>query len=106
MDDCFAVDGEFHPEWNSCVPNPCPSTGVLDDSGQPVGKTALFSAKPNPFTGTTSLRYYLAQPGQLDIEIYDAAGRHVRRLLSTTAEAGIGSVDWDGRNDAGDRVCV
>ena len=24
MDDCFAQDGLFHPEWNSCVPDPCP----------------------------------------------------------------------------------
>jgi hypothetical protein len=104
MEDCFNREGRFHPEWTSCNPNPCPGTTGVDDSGLPVGRTALFSAIPNPFTGATLLKYYLAERGQLDIDIYDASGRHVRNLLSLVAEAGPGTVEWDGRDDVGGPV--
>lgn len=66
--------------------------------------TILYAAVPNPFTQTTLLKYHLSRPGKLEIDIYDATGRLVRHLVGTTAEAGYGAAEWDGRNDAGVRV--
>jgi flagellar hook assembly protein FlgD len=36
--------------------------------------------------------------------VYDATGRRVRRLVHGEQPAGIRTVTWDGRNDAGLRV--
>ncbi len=50
------------------------------------------------------MRYYLNQPARMTIEVYDATGRVVRHLLDTSTPAGFGAVEWDGNNDAGNRV--
>jgi flagellar hook assembly protein FlgD len=36
--------------------------------------------------------------------VYDAAGRRVRRLVSGASSAGLHDVPWDGRDDAGRAV--
>ncbi|MCP4250851.1 MAG: hypothetical protein GY778_27755, partial [bacterium] len=33
IDECFAADGFFHPEWESCDPNPCPMPGPCTECG-------------------------------------------------------------------------
>ncbi|MFC1573436.1 FlgD immunoglobulin-like domain containing protein, partial [Candidatus Eisenbacteria bacterium] len=105
IDECATLTGLFHPESDTCDPNPCSAyTDVEGDPAEFRGQTLLFAAVPNPFTQTTVLKYHLDQPGEVTLDIYDPAGRLVRRLLDITATAGIGSVEWDGRNDAGRRV--
>jgi flagellar hook assembly protein FlgD len=42
--------------------------------------------------------------GPIRFEIYDVAGRLVRRLLTRNGYKGYGWVVWDGRDDAGVRV--
>lgn len=54
-------------------------------------------AAPNPFNPTTTLRFETSSPGErASIDIYDARGRLVRRLLNESVSAG--SVAWDGRD--------
>ena len=38
------------------------------------------------------------------MDIYDASGRRVRRFGGETARADYVRIEWDGRNDAGDRA--
>jgi flagellar hook assembly protein FlgD len=40
------------------------------------------------------------------VEIYDVAGRRVRRLLEGPATLGINTLPWDGRGDAGETVAA
>jgi flagellar hook assembly protein FlgD len=50
---------------------------------------------------TQQLRFELAQRGRARIDVYDAAGRRVRRVVDGTFEAGLGAVAWDGRGEDG-----
>jgi hypothetical protein len=59
---------------------------------------------PSPSAGTVRLRFAAARPGRLAMEIYDAAGRHVRTLANGATGAGERVIDWDARTDAGERV--
>jgi hypothetical protein len=59
---------------------------------------------PNPFTGSTTLRFVVAARADVSIRVYDVSGRAVRALLSQTVEAGEQHVVWDGRDDEGRRV--
>jgi len=61
----------------------------------------LLAPYPNPFNPSTRLRYELAAGGRVEIDIVDAAGRQLRRLLDAPLPAGPGFVSWDGRDDAG-----
>jgi hypothetical protein len=61
----------------------------------------LSPARPNPFRGETSLEYALPAPDVVEIVVYDAAGRLVRRLGNGPQAAGVHEVRWNGRNDSG-----
>jgi len=61
---------------------------------------------PNPFNPETTLRYQLAAPGTVRLQIYDALGQVVRVLVDGHQAAGSYSVRWDGMNAGGLRVAT
>jgi len=63
---------------------------------------ALKGAMPNPFSGTTRLAVDMpAGEGDLRLDEFDVAGRHVRALRRGTMSPGQDVVDWDGLDDTG-----
>ncbi len=66
--------------------------------------TTLSFAQPNPFRGTVTLSFSLAQSGPVDLRIYGVDGRLVRTLVSGTQEAGYYRPVWDGRDDHGNEM--
>jgi photosystem II stability/assembly factor-like uncharacterized protein len=84
------------------------ATGVTDEPGSPGVKSALqvLQNSPNPFSGTTSIRYS-APPGVGDpvsLRIYNVAGQLVRILGGSPPAEGMGSLSWDGADGHGRRV--
>lgn len=59
---------------------------------------------PNPFNPTTTLAYSLKDASNVNLTIYDVAGRQVRELVNERRERGAYRVVWDGRNDTGTTV--
>ncbi|MDZ4804959.1 MAG: FlgD immunoglobulin-like domain containing protein [Candidatus Eisenbacteria bacterium] len=83
-----------------------PSESFEFDPGQVgVPETApavALIATPNPFADRTTIR--VDGSGLVQVTIFDAAGRSVRRL-SAGASAGHGdAVEWDGMDDSGRRL--
>ena len=74
------------------------NSGILPDS------ISLYSAYPNPFNPTTTLRYDLPEDAQVNITIYDMMGRQVSTLVSSQQSAGYKSVQWNANNSAGQPV--
>jgi uncharacterized delta-60 repeat protein len=123
MDATFAPDGKF---WSDQ-----PNTGLFSVALLPDGKilaagsdTDFFLVRymsevtsiedlavpgipgrlrvaPNPSGGETSIRLELQRDGQVRAEIFDAAGRKLRRVLDGTLTAGVHRLAWDGRDDRG-----
>ncbi|MDZ7317398.1 MAG: T9SS type A sorting domain-containing protein [candidate division KSB1 bacterium] len=62
----------------------------------------LFPAYPNPFNPQTTLSYELARTSRVEIIVFDAAGRQVRRLVDAAEAGGRHAVIWDGWDDVGD----
>lgn len=74
---------------------------------RPVERSAnrLHANHPNPFNPTTTIGYELPEDGPVLLVICDVAGRRIRTLVQSSREsAGIHSVAWDGRDDAGRSV--
>lgn len=72
-----------------------------DESG--VGPEMLPSglgvlASPNPFTGSVCIAFNTDARSQGELQIYDVAGRMVRRITSGTLYPGRHSFRWDGRD--------
>ena len=67
-----------------------------------AGDAALhFAVAPNPFTGSTLLRFSLAAAGPVRAELLDVTGRRVRSLVAGELVAGEHTLRWDGRDDRG-----
>ncbi len=62
--------------------------------------TELAGNFPNPFNPSTSVRYSMAEAGNVSIVIYNAVGQPVRTLVSGAAEAGRYNVLWDGMDNS------
>jgi hypothetical protein len=74
-----------------------------------VTKTRVLPVYPNPFNPEVWIPYELAAPGGIEIDIYAAPGRLVRRLNLGQQPAGRyhrreNAAYWDGRNEAGEVV--
>lgn len=61
----------------------------------------LLPASPNPFNPATTLRFRLEAPGTVELQVFDARGRQVRRFPPAAYAAGEHGAAWDGRDDAG-----
>ena len=71
---------------------PGPSPGLRYALGAPV---------PNPSARGTHFAFALAEPGVLDLAVYDVRGRRVRQLEHERRPAGRYTMDFDGRDDQG-----
>ncbi len=80
-------------------------TGVHPAGGAALPAAyALLQNYPNPFNPLTHLRFRIPEAGFVELKIFDTSGRLVRRLLSENRTAGTHTLEWDGRNDAGEAV--
>lgn len=70
-----------------------------------VGWIALLPPSPNPFVDTAALAFEVPQPGRVSLDIFDASGRRVVRVLDAELPAGAHGARWDGR-DSGGRRCA
>jgi hypothetical protein len=67
-------------------------------------QTALLQNVPNPFNPTTTIRFDLAAPADIRLDIYSVRGARIRTLATGAHSAGSHAVAWDGRNDRGAQV--
>jgi hypothetical protein len=76
-------------------------TGV---GGTPASYVLSVSAYPNPFNPETTIRYTLPARGRVTIDVFDARGAHVARLVDAVAPAGAYTVTWNGHDNRGNAV--
>jgi len=77
--------------------------------------------RPNPSEGTVMISYSLPHSDEVEVSVYDATGKFVRRLVAGEVDAGRHVIEWDGRDyrglevgsglyfiklEAGDRILV
>jgi len=69
--------------------------------GSTATRSVLLDNLPNPLNAKTEIRYVLPAAGEVQLSIFDAAGRRVATLVDDRQDAGPHSIIWDGRNHAG-----
>jgi len=80
-----------------------PFVAVAEPPNLP-GAFSLDNALPNPFTGSTTIRFGIAHAGHANVSIYSAAGRLVRTLCNSSFLPAHYSLTWDGRDERGRAV--
>ncbi len=65
---------------------------------------ALESIYPNPFNPQATIRYDVAQAGNVQMQIFDLQGKLVRDLFSGRQNRGKHTINWDAKNNLGQSV--
>ncbi len=68
------------------------------------GASRLDPAYPNPFNPRTIIPFELAARDEVEMKIFDAAGRLVRTLVERVYEQGRHAAVWDGKDNRGAMV--
>ena len=74
---------------------------VYAGRGAAAMELALEARTPNPFRGVVSLTYSLPRACTVELRVHDLSGRLVRTLLSGSAQAGLRTATWDGKDESG-----
>jgi hypothetical protein len=59
---------------------------------------------PNPFNPETEIHYAVPEPVDVQLDIYNALGQRVRTLVSAAHGPGEYSVNWNGRDNEGQKL--
>ena len=73
--------------------------------GMPL-RSGLEPNYPNPFNGSTMIRYSLARPADVQLYILNVRGQRVRTLVDGAKGTGSHVVTWQGRDDDGHEVAT
>jgi hypothetical protein len=76
---------------------------AVKESSVPV-ENALAQNFPNPFNPSTSVRFSLAHPGFVTLQVFDQVGRSVRTIAKDVRDAGTWVEEWRGDDDGGTSV--
>ena len=87
------------------APNAITAVGESQQFGIP-GTAQLLQNYPNPFNPHTVIQYKLAEAGYVGLSVYNVLGHEIRTLVNRYQEAGVHSVEWDGRNASGAGVAA
>ena len=67
---------------------------------------ALLPPSPNPFRDSAVLAFQIPEPARVTLDIFDAAGRRVARVLDAELPAGEHGGRWDGLDSSGHRCAA
>jgi probable HAF family extracellular repeat protein len=78
-----------------------PAITGIDDGPNDVPFLRVDGAAPNPTLNSSWIRYELLSPSNVELRVYDVAGRLVRTLVDSRQTSGVHPVRWDGRDNNG-----
>ncbi len=92
---------EYDPEAMIAVIDELLAIGTpVEDVPVPVSNLRLDAA-PNPFNPLTVVSFDLPAAASVTLDLHDARGMRVKRLLAESRAAGSHDLSFDGRDDAG-----
>jgi hypothetical protein len=88
---------------NQSVPSNEASVQAMTGAGNtpPVTALTVLDNMPNPFTTSTTLRVGLPKASEVEIDVFDVAGRRIRSDRTTTLAAGWREISFDARDASG-----
>lgn len=68
---------------------------VQGDKGLLPLKSELYQNYPNPFNPSTTIRYAIAEEGQVSIKLYDMLGKEITTIMEGMRNPGVYDVEWN-----------
>ncbi|MCP4727342.1 MAG: T9SS type A sorting domain-containing protein [bacterium] len=79
-------------------------TNVDDDPAGIPENFELHQNYPNPFNPVTTIKFHIAMPVDVKLEIFNSAGQMIRKTDYGYLPSGTYRYMWDGKNETGRRV--
>ena len=80
-----------------------PDPGYVDsDPDKLLNPLVQAGNYPNPFCEETTISFFLVKPSRVTLDIYDVAGRLVKKIPARMYRNGQTEIKWDGRNGDGE----
>jgi len=77
-------------------------TSDIDEENSTLPKGfRLLQNYPNPFNSRTQIRFYVPNPSEISLQIFNIQGQSVRNLVGKTLDTGWHNMAWDGKNNSG-----
>ncbi len=76
----------------------------MPETGREPSATGLAGVFPNPSGSGTTIHFDVARSMDVQVEVFDVAGRQVRAVWHGSVAVGRHSVGWDGRDSSGRAV--
>ncbi len=83
------------------------SGNVTDINDEPTvipGDFILYQNYPNPFNPVTTIKFNIARPVEVKLEIYNAVGQLIRKTDYGYLPSGTYKYKWDGKTEMGKKV--
>ena len=77
---------------------------IAGNPGNIARNFQLYQNYPNPFNPTTHIGFQISDFGYVELQVYDITGRKIATLVSKKLTPGKHTVQWNGKNDADQRV--
>jgi hypothetical protein len=82
--------------------NTSSASAEIDGEVLPAPSTVTLAQNyPNPFNPTTLISFGTPEEQHIELRVYNSIGMPVRTLVNNVLSAGTYTVEWDGRDDAG-----
>ena len=79
-----------------------PVATASEEGLEPPVRTALLGNGPNPFNGSTLIRFVLATEESVGLSIYDITGQRIlHRLAGVYLKSGLHEIAWNGTDETG-----
>lgn len=99
--DCVTADGTFQGLGVSCESANCPIITDVPLAGDAAITDLALTLQPVPARDRTTASFRVPAAGPVTLEVFDTAGRLVRRIDEHASGAGAFSIDWDGADGRG-----
>jgi PKD repeat protein len=100
------ISGELvEANWIQGAPFNLPTSIEQNQSTVRIPKDIeLYDNYPNPFNPTTTIKFSLPANALVKLQIFNTTGKLVHTLISENKDAGLYSLDWDGKDQFGNKV--
>ncbi len=91
---------EVHEETGISISIAVNDTPTATEVDEAPAVFALEQNYPNPFNPATTIKYSVADAGQVNLTVYNVMGQKVAELVNTNKTAGTYTAQWDAKNAA------
>lgn len=86
---------------NVPVPRPTVTTSVAPQVDKALAERVVLSVSPNPFSGTTTIRYTVPTDAQVTISVFDQNGKETVQVFNGKQKAGTYNIEYNAGKLAG-----